>query len=31
VDGQSLPAAPGPHTEKLAEAFSALVARDLDP
>jgi branched-chain amino acid aminotransferase len=31
VDGQSLPAAPGPHTEKLADAFSALVARDLDP
>jgi branched-chain amino acid aminotransferase len=31
VDGQSLPAAPGPLTEQLAEAFSALVARDLDP
>jgi branched-chain amino acid aminotransferase len=31
VDGHALPAAPGPVTEKLAQAFSALVARDLDP
>jgi branched-chain amino acid aminotransferase len=31
VDGLPLPAAPGPVTTRLAEAFAALVARDLDP
>jgi branched-chain amino acid aminotransferase len=31
VDGQKLPAAPGPVTARLAEAFTDLVARDLDP
>lgn len=31
VDGQPLPAAPGPVTRRLAEAFSDLVAKDLDP
>jgi branched-chain amino acid aminotransferase len=31
VDGRPLPAAPGPVTALLAEAFSALVARNLDP
>jgi branched-chain amino acid aminotransferase len=31
VDGRALPSAPGPVTERLAEEFRALVARDLDP
>ena len=31
VDGVALPRAPGPVTERFAEAFSALVGRDLDP
>ena len=31
VDGHRLRDAPGPATEKLAAAFSALVARDGDP
>jgi branched-chain amino acid aminotransferase len=31
VDGQALPVAPGPVTVRLASAFAALVARDLDP
>ena len=31
VDGRALPVAPGPVTSTLAEAFTALVARDLDP
>ena len=31
VDGQKLPAAPGPLTTRLAEAFTDLVGRDLDP
>lgn len=31
VDGAALPASPGPVTATLAEAFRALVARDLDP
>lgn len=31
VDGRPLPAAPGPVTEQLREAFTALLARDLDP
>ena len=31
VNGKSLPAAPGPVTAKLAEAFADLVGRDLDP
>jgi branched-chain amino acid aminotransferase len=31
VDGVALPAAPGPTTTRLAEAFSALTKRDLDP
>ena len=31
VDGTAVPAAPGPITERLAQAFSSLVARDLDP
>lgn len=31
VDGQKLPAAPGPITTRLAEAFTELVRRDLDP
>lgn len=31
VDGQKLPAAPGPITTRLAEAFTELVGRDLDP
>jgi branched-chain amino acid aminotransferase len=31
VDGRALPAAPGPITAQLADAFCALVARDLDP
>lgn len=31
VDGNPLPAAPGPITRQLAEAFSALVAEDIDP
>jgi branched-chain amino acid aminotransferase len=31
VDGHALPAAPGPLTRAAAEAFEALVARDLDP
>lgn len=31
VDGIALPAAPGPVTAQLAEAFTALVGRDMDP
>ncbi|MGZ6977536.1 MAG: aminotransferase class IV [Acidimicrobiia bacterium] len=31
VDGQKLPAAPGPMTVRLADAFTELVGRDLDP
>jgi branched-chain amino acid aminotransferase len=31
VDGQKLPAAPGPLTKRLADAFTEHVARDLDP
>jgi branched-chain amino acid aminotransferase len=31
VDGNALPHAPGPITERLAEAFDALVALDVDP
>ncbi|MFI5045830.1 MAG: aminotransferase class IV [Acidimicrobiia bacterium] len=31
VDGRALPAAPGPVAKQLAAAFTALVARDLDP
>jgi branched-chain amino acid aminotransferase len=31
VDGRPLPAAPGPVTAKLAEAFTSLVAENLDP
>jgi branched-chain amino acid aminotransferase len=31
VDGTPLPSAPGPVTLRLAEAFSALVAEDMDP
>ena len=31
VDGRPLPAAPGPLTRRLAEAFCDLVAKDLDP
>src|SRR5262249_38194982 len=31
VDGRPLPNAPGPVTEKLAAAFTSLVARNLDP
>jgi branched-chain amino acid aminotransferase len=31
VDGHELSGAPGPVTERLAAAFTALVARDLDP
>jgi branched-chain amino acid aminotransferase len=31
VDGRALPAAPGPVTTAAAEAFAALVARDMDP
>ena len=31
VDGQVLPACPGPLTERAAAAFADLVARDLDP
>ncbi len=31
VDGQKLPAAPGPITTRLADAFTELVSRDLDP
>ena len=31
VDGRPLPAAPGPLTTRLAEAFTALVADNLDP
>lgn len=31
VDGQPLPVAPGPLTRRLADAFTALIARDLDP
>jgi len=31
VDGKRLPAAPGPVTAKLAQAFAELVERDLDP
>lgn len=31
VDGQALPAAPGPRTTEAAAAFRALVAADLDP
>jgi branched-chain amino acid aminotransferase len=31
VDGQALPVAPGPLTARLAEAFTDLIARDLDP
>jgi branched-chain amino acid aminotransferase len=31
VDGRRLPAAPGPITAKLADAFASLVAQDLDP
>lgn len=31
VDGHPLPAAPGPITRRLAEAFSALVADNIDP
>ncbi len=31
VDGQKLPAAPGPVTTRLGDAFTALVARDPDP
>jgi branched-chain amino acid aminotransferase len=31
VDGRPLPAAPGPVTAKLADAFASLVAQELDP
>jgi branched-chain amino acid aminotransferase len=31
VDGRALPNAPGPITARLAKAFSALVARDINP
>ena len=31
VDGTTLPTVPGPHTEKAAAAFRALVSRTLDP
>jgi branched-chain amino acid aminotransferase len=31
VDGAALPVAPGPVTARMADAFTALVARDLDP
>jgi branched-chain amino acid aminotransferase len=31
VDGATLPAAPGPIAERLAVAFTDLVARDPDP
>lgn len=31
IDGQSLPACPGPLTAAAAEAFAALEARDIDP
>lgn len=31
IDGRPLPACPGPLTQAAAEAFGALVARDLDP
>ncbi len=31
VNGIALPAAPGPVTAQLAEAFTALIARDMDP
>ncbi|MEP6622803.1 MAG: aminotransferase class IV [Acidimicrobiia bacterium] len=31
VDGRALPVAPGPVTTRLADAFRALVARDIDP
>ena len=31
VDGSALPVVPGPVTTQLADAFTALVARDLDP
>jgi branched-chain amino acid aminotransferase len=31
VDGRPLPAAPGPVTARLGEAFAALVIKDLDP
>jgi branched-chain amino acid aminotransferase len=31
VDGHPLPAAPGPLTQQLADEFTKLVARDLDP
>ena len=31
VDGIALPHAPGPITARLAEAFTALVALDIDP
>ena len=31
VDGQALPACPGPLTEGAAAAFQSLLARDLDP
>jgi len=31
VDGQMLPSCPGPLTKAAADAFRALVARDLDP
>lgn len=31
VDGHALPTAPGPVTEALVAAFTALIARDLDP
>ena len=31
IDGRSLPQAPGPIARRLADAFSALVARDVDP
>jgi branched-chain amino acid aminotransferase len=31
VDGQPLPATPGPVTTRLADAFSDLIGRDLDP
>ncbi|MFN8037068.1 MAG: aminotransferase class IV [Acidimicrobiia bacterium] len=31
VDGRELPAAPGPVTQRIAELFEDLVARDIDP
>jgi len=31
ADGRALPAAPGPTTEKIADLFTELIGRDLDP